>query len=91
MNEKKRAVTSVIAEYLNQNVSAEIEIDKCSCGALTMSNDSNNEQISFLASNAPFIKETNDFEGHNCNHCLNGWGVDAEENEEENEEEDEED
>ncbi len=67
-----------IAEFLEANESNEVYTSLCSCGAITMSfYQVNNTEISFLQSNAPFIKPTNDIVGHNCNHCTNESGIDA--------------
>ena len=92
MSNQIAEVTEAISEFFNSHRHQEIETSICSCGAITMKTFESADSIQFKTENAPFIKPTNDMLFCNCNHCINNWGVDIEDNEDEdNEDEDNED
>ena len=76
----KTLVNQAISQFLETNQSEEVTTNLCECGAITMSASS---EICFLKENAPFIGATNTSIYSDCNRCVNGWGIDAEETEEE--------
>lgn len=55
----------------------EIEhIDKCNCGAITVTIDNENYSMSRKVFNKLFGKHRLSVSVCNCNHCVNHWGID---------------
>jgi hypothetical protein len=56
-----------------------IKASKCRCGALTVEIDGNDYSMSSETFNKTFPQSNSaDYEviWHNCNHCVNHWGID---------------
>ncbi len=71
----KDQVNEAIANFISSAQGMEITTTLCECGAVTMSAYESSEQITFLATNAPYIGFTLN-ETCGCNRCHNGWAID---------------
>ena len=89
MSNQITEVTEAISEFLDSHRNQEVETNLCSCGAITMTTFESSDSIQFISENAPFIKSTNNMILDNCNHCVNNWGVDIDEEYEDEEDEEE--
>ena len=71
-------IQAQVIDYLEANKDSEIYTSLCSCGAITVSNYANRDEVSCMAERVPFIKPTSDIVMSACNHCVNDWGLDSE-------------
>lgn len=78
-------LTHEILEFMFDHAADDLYINECKCGAFTISGISTKEEIAFSGDTqdecVPFLRA--DTMTDNCNHCVNNWGIDIEDEEEE--------